>query len=408
MASFHRESFIMLATLGTTGFVSALALLAVASNRIPGILSEQVTMTLLLIQWHVTGLTLSKFGIDYALFAIASKHRDTTFRLRDVLAFPVLPCALGFFMASLFLFSPIAAGLLAIAVILDTLSTFTIAVLNAKRAFYAVSVGNLLNYPVFVFLLVGTAHFVPTLTIETVLLPFMLSSLLRYCWLTVRFSDIQKSATPISLTGKSRFGAQGALNLALFRSDQIMLAVTVFATNVLLIDLGELSKYLFLARFPEVATGVLVLVGTVFFPTYHFSDAGRTRREMRRSAVGRFYVFAACICLLVGMITIAIARYLFAGPLPPLAWCAPFALQIPLILLANLATYSMQSQGYVPVLLRNLAISVAAGAVVLSAAVATGSLYMLAWTVPSQLAIFITLFYIAPWGTSTTLFKVNV
>ena len=103
--------------------------------------------------------------------------------------------------------------------------------------------------------------------------------------------------------------------------------------------------------FPELATGVLVLAGTVFFPAHHLY-AHRDEGDRRNV---RTYL---ALALATGVArhsrrTRRAPRVCRAG-IARGGWCAPFVVQIPLILLANLATYSMQSQGHLPGLLRNL------------------------------------------------------
>lgn len=395
-----RESLAGFAALGLTGLASALALLALASNRMTGIAPELVAAMLLAIQWHMVGLTLAKFGIDYALFAIVSKNRDTTYRSRDSLAFPVLPCVAVFALASLGLFSPPAAGLLALAVLADTISTFKLAEFNAKRAFYTASFGNLLNYPLFVALWAFVARD-GTATLTQGIALFALTSLARLGWFAFRFARFARGARPVTLGVKGWIGAQGALNLALFRSDQILLALLLFLGAAWLQGAPELNQYVFLARLPELATGVLVLAGTVFFPAHHLY-AHRDEGDRRNV---RTYLALALATGVGGILAVLAARPAFAGPALPVAWCAPFVVQMPLILLANLATYSMQSQGHLPGLLRNLLFAAIAGGALATAAVHAESALLLAWVVPLQLAVFVALALAAPWGKPIALFR---
>lgn len=405
MPLISKDSLAALVLLGVTGLASTLALLALASNRIPGISADHATDALLAIQWHIVGVTLSKFGVDYALFTVVSRNPEFTHDQAQLIRFPVLPCVAGFLVLSLLLFQPLVALLVSAAAFFDTLSTFMLAVRNAKRAFHTVAVGNLLNYPIFVVLLAGAASFVSP-SLELTLALFLFTSVLRYCWLLVSLPNSSGISRTIALTGVGKFGAQGVLNLALFRLDQTALVVALFSSSVWHSGLQELGQYLFLARFPEFATGILVLIGTVFFPRYHFAPPNQEPHHRGRE-VGRVYLLVALACLAFALVAILGGRYVFAGPVPPILWCVPFVVQIPLILLANVATYSMQSQGYVNGLLRNLALAIAAGTVPLTIGIATGSLYALAWTVPLQLATYVGLTRIVSWGSPTRLYEVR-
>ena len=384
------------AWLGASGLASALSLLVLASNRLPGLGAAEVTPMLLAIQWHFVGLTLAKFGIDYALFAIVSRNRGATFRARTALSFPMLPCVAAFFAASLALFTPAQAAILAAAVFADTLSAFRQSEFNAKRHFSTSAAGAFLNYPVFVLLWWLLARGGTSLT--EALAAFAISSALRFAWFEARHAALSRGATPVQLTVKGLIGAQGALNMLLFRSDQLALAVMHFMLlGALALD-PMLAAYVFLARVPELATGLIVLMGTLFFPTHHLEPA-------RPAAALRFYAWPALAAAAGGAIGMAVLVPTFAGPHPSLAWCAPFAASIPLILLANLATYSMQSANCLPGLIRNLAISCAAGAAFIALAALQGSLLLLAWSVPVQLAIFFALAVAAPWGRTVASFR---
>ena len=395
----EKEALGGLAALGASGLASAAALVLLASNRLPGLGAEHVSPLLLAIQWHLVGLTLAKFGIDYALFTIVSRHRDKTFRLRSALAFPVLPLLAAFLVPSLALFSPMQALFLGIAVFADTLSTFRQAEFNAKRAFATSAIGTLLNYPLFVVLWAAISQGQPTSLTEG-LAAFAAASLARFVWFELRHAAIARGAAAVTLTVKGLIGAQGALNLFLFRSDQIALALLLFLGARALARDPMLAGYLYLARIPEFATGILVLAGTVYFPLRHLeAQPAAGSRNLR------FYAIAAAVAAAGAALAMALALPLFAGEPPAVAWCVPFIVQIPLILLANLATYSLQSQSYLPGLIRNLAISGLGGALVIAAAVWLDSLLLLAWAVPAQLVLFFALALAAPWGRRIALFE---
>ena len=384
------------AWMGLSGLASAASLLVLASNRLPGLGAGEVTPMLLAIQWHFVGLTLAKFGIDYALFAIISRNRDTTFRASTALGFPVLPCATAFAIASLALFTPMQAGILAIAVFADTLSTFRQSEFNAKRLFATSAIGAFLNYPAFVLAWWLLARDGTSLTEG--LAAFAVSSALRCAWFEARYIVHSRGATPVQLTVKGLIGAQGALNMLLFRSDQLALAVMHFALlGALALD-PMLAAYVFLARIPELGTGLIVLLGTLFFPS-HRLEPGKPGAHLG------FYAWLVVGAGAGAAVALAALVPTFAGPHPTLAWCAPFAVQVPLILLANLATYSMQSAHHLPGLIRNLSVSCVAGAAFIALAAWQGSLLLLAWTVPLQLAIFFALVVAAPWGRPVTMFR---
>jgi hypothetical protein len=207
-------------------------------------------------------------------------------------------------------------------------------------------------------------------------------------------------ALPIRLQAPLRFALQGLLNVAVFRLDQIVLALMLFLFHAAPPQ-EQLGIYVYLARFPELANGLLVIVGTVLFPLHHLQPvtAGRPAQPALRLFVPLGLAAA------VGTATVvAAAAYLKADGGFPLGLAALFLLQVPLIMLANLATYSMQSQGHLPGLLRNLGIACAAGSAVAVLAVCTSSIMLMAAVVPIQLAAFIALSLRVRWGPAIPLY----
>lgn len=402
MRSLSRDDVTGFAALGSAGFVSALSIFWIASNRIAEIPPHLSASALLAIQWHAVGLTLAKFGIDYAVFTIVSRNARVGFRPRTALAFPILPVVAGFFAFSLALFDAPVAALLAVAVFLDTLTTILAAELNARRRFLESAAGNLLNYPLFLALwYLAAQRTAPTLG-QAVLL-FCVSSAVRYAWVAWRASIGQRDASAFDLTVKGWIGAQGALNHFAFRSDQITLALLLFLGVDWVAGSADLSAYVFLSRLPELATGILVLTGTVLFPNRHLAPGIDTGN---RAVLGYYAVLAAAI-LALAAVAAAVALPLFVGKAPTPSWVVPFILQIPLVLLANLVTYSMQSQGHLPGLLRNLLVGSLAGMAVIAAAAMNQSLLLVAWVVPAQLSVFVALGLFAGWGGAIRLFAVG-
>lgn len=391
-----------MAVLGASGLASAAALLWLASNRIPGIAPDIAAALLLAIQWHLVGLTLAKFGIDYAVFAIVSRNPAVSFRVRDALAFPVVPLTLSFAAASAVLLPPVPAALVASAVFFDTLSTVQSAELNARRRFAESAFGNLLNYPVFVLAWAAFASAGSTTLVEGLGL-FLATRVLRYAWVAWRASRGLSAATGFEISVKGWVGLQGALNLLVFRFDQVLLAILFFAGAGWLEANPGMGVFLFLSRFPEFATGILVLAGTVLFPKRYLMPGSFSAAV----PVVRLYLALGLAVGLAGAAALALGGTLYAGSTPDARWWLPFAVQIALILPANLVTYSMQSGGYLPGLLRNYGLGIAAGALVAAVAVSQQSLVALAWAVPAQLAVFLAASLAVPWGREIRMFETS-
>jgi cytochrome bd-type quinol oxidase subunit 2 len=182
------------------------------------------------------------------------------------------------------------------------------------------------------------------------------------------------------------------MNWTLFRADQLallyipMLAVTSF-------DETTLTQYIFLTRIPEIGTGILVLFGTVYFPKY-FLPANRDAE--RTSRVRWIYLKLSTIVLILGTSIGLLALPIFNGARIDFAIALPFFLQLPLILWANLITYSMQSQGQLRRLVSNAMVAGFIGLLFIAALISANSHKILPWLIPLQLTVFILLGLLGP------------
>jgi hypothetical protein len=402
--AFEREGLAGMAVLGASGMLSAIALILLASNRIPGLPAILVTPLLLAIQWQIAGLTLAKFGTDFAIFAIVSQNQGLAYNALAGLRFPVLPATGVFWALCVPMFGWAGATYLAISVVADALSTFLQAELNARKRYLQSATGNVFNYPLFVICLAFLAGTI-TMTLEIALSLFAITSALRLCWnfYSVRSQFTSSNGQVFQLNSQFRIAAQGLLNMALFRTDQLAIALLVF-----LFDAGDalplLSAYLFLARCPEFGNGVLNLIGTVLFPKFHVQAQCRGE-SARLNRVLYGWLLLALMVLTIAALFVLIP--FFDGPAISFALALPFALQVPLALLANLASYSMQTHGYLPGLLRNYLLACLAGGVVLAFALHFMSIIVMAWIVPVQLFTSFVLFLAFSWGHPIRLYDIK-
>lgn len=392
------------AALGITGFLSAAALLVLGSNRVPGVSAELVTAIVLMVQWHALGWALSKLGIDYAVFNIVAKHPDRYFRLGDVLRGPSLAVTLCFGIACGLLFEPKVAALLAAAIVADTLSAIRGAELNARRRFYITAFGNALNYPLFVVLLWALSRQTPV-TFPVAVGLFTLTSWLRLIWFVACSHGLFRTRQPARITLHGTVAMQGALNVGLFKLDQIGLAALFFCgAQSLAADRDLAGQLAFLGRIIDVATGVLVVAGTVWFPKHPLLPpllGGANRHKLMLS------LFAVGGLLIAGGIAVWLALPVYNGAQPGWTLWIPFAVQIPLIFMANYLTFSLQRAEHFPALLRNQFLGVLAGAGCLAAFVTTLQGAWLAWLIPVQLAVFVAASTLAGWGAARSVHEVR-
>lgn len=379
--------------LGVTGLFSAMVLFVLASRQLSALSAETVSNLLLAIQWHVLGFTICKFGVDYAAFAALSREPKSSIALLPLLKFPVIPLAVAFAFASLLFFPAEMAALFLISVVSDALASFRAAELNAKQSYGTTAIGNLLNYPLLLcLLLIFSLYRTPTLFIGYFC--FALTSLLRFYWLYYGQGLKRHEGKVLHLSNIPLTGLQGLTNWTLFRADQLAL-ICIPALTPFKLDPEVIGQYLFLVRIPEISTGILVLFGTVYFPKYFLSTTSERNESIRIYAQ---YFFAGLVMFCAAALVTFFAIDAFNGSAISTSMWTPFVLQIPLILWANLVTYSMQAQGFLERLVIHAFLSTIIGFSYICALFLFDKLSLLGWLVPLQLCVFIVLGLVAPWG----------
>jgi hypothetical protein len=382
-----------MALLGVTGILAATSMLLLGAHLIPGMHIQTTVELLLLVQWHALGWAISKAGVDYAVFGIVSRDPGLTFDLAKVLKGPMIPLWAGFTICSLLIYGWQISLALGLALFSDTLSAIRNAELNARRKFLVTSVGNLLYYPLFVLLWMLAALCWPATLLQGLLL-LALCSAVRLIWF-IGAPQSRDNLRPAVVTRHFVPATQGLLNMAMFRSDQVLLATITFTGYMSAPPIGALAVYVFLCRVIDIATGFMVIVGTVNFPKYPLQGPALREAGFRKLGI-IVATFSALTTLGGAAVFWALKLYGGDGPTPGIV--IAFCLQIPLIFMANFLTYCLQRDQRFHALLRNQALAIAAGCAVLACYAATENLVWLAWVVPTQLLIFSALGLIGPWG----------
>ena len=193
-------------------------------------------------------------------------------------------------------------------------------------------------------------------------------------------------------------GIQQSLNYVLFRADQIVLAIMglKLRTNI------NLDMYVFMAKFPELLSGVMLIAGAVLFPKifirypFNFQDILNTLRK---------YSFVIAGYFIVVLLTLCIYTYLWKGENIPGYLLGPFLIHSLSIVLVNNITYSALRQGFLRRLLVNLSFSVLAGLFFSIYLFTNFTIGALSWVVPAQLLLFITMSLVIGWGQSRELYS---
>jgi hypothetical protein len=364
-----------------SGFISAIGMAALARGIIPGISLAASSSIILLVQWQVLVLTCAKMGLDQAIFAAVTASPSIHLSIRRHLLVRALPIGMIFFFVLARIFDPFSAAACTASALIDTEAVSRASELAARRRFSAVTVGNLLNYPVFILLLV-LSHDSDRRALRVAACCFLASSILRWLWIMSR-RDERAHVTSEPAVASLGLGLQQGLNYLLFRGDQV--AMPVAARWLFLpYSTASLSGYLFLARLPELFSSALVTVGPVVLPTLHRRifqpDSVSARRETLIASGAAIITVAA---LAVGGFWIVSER--------PTNWAllVAFAAAAMLALPANLITYSLLRAQQLSDIIRSLVIAVSFGLAAQTVALLIGSPSVFAISVPVALATYI-------------------
>lgn len=383
----------------SSGAFASLGLVLIASNRLPFISPPVGTFTLLFLQWQMLALTITKIGIGEVVFAVVSKDNQLYFDARRFLAGKPLLLAALLAVAIGYMFTPLA-GLVAFAcLLLDTCSTIFIADLNANNRFAATSIAGLLNYPVF-FLALLACSWVAHVSTQFMLLAFLLSSVTRWLWLRQQVSCAGREA--VICRANWEMAGQQALNYLMFRLDQLVLGSVALTSVFMLHNQEYIRQFVFLAKFPEILSSVLVTLGAILLPRLHLTSPQAIRwRHAPFLQVIIVLGYAASLYILLSL-------YLDFWHGPPLTEVSvfPFLVQALCILPVNLLTYSMIREGHLHGLLRNLYASIGLGLLVFFGIGWVTRSYPLAWLVPIQLLAFLAQGKLLSWGHQKTVYDV--
>ena len=372
-----------------SGIISALGLTLIASNRWNLLDSAIVTFVILYMTWQTLGLTITKMGIDQVIFASVSQDQTIFFGERKFFKKWVFPISAGFSILIAIIFSSWAGVVAFLTIILDTHSLMIMADLNARNHYGITAFSNLLNYPLFFIFILISSYYIK-LNITIILLFFLGTSLIRWIWLNSRKTSPHGKREVTSGIGVE-MGLLQVFNYLMFKLDQIVLASTLF----IVANNNFLAEYLFMAKFPELVSGILTAVGTILFPKLYITYPLKSNNSLK-------IIKQICLNLLTVFLTVIgslIYKLLWNGH-ELLSWyfVIPFLVHSAFIYIVNNISYSMIRQGYIRRLLLNLVSSVISGFVIVVILYSQNNYSFLIWIVPLQLGLFSLFSFNIPWG----------
>jgi hypothetical protein len=382
-----------------SGVVSAVGFVLITSNRWQLVKPAVGVFIVLFVQWQMLGLTIAKLGVDQVAFAVTTEDRSRVPSVTEHLRRRTFPLAAIFSLVVAVVFSPLAALVCLLSVLLDTDATVASADLNGRERFVAVAIANLLKYPLF-FIVVFAVHATTGLTSVGALAAFLATSALRWLWLAAQ-REALKTLPRVVCTTNLAMGYQQLLNYITFRGDQLLLATGIGAAVIQTGGPDFLQKYLFLARYPDLVSGVMVVLGVVLLPRLFLPYPIEGFRL--RSAVVRHWPWLLAYVAAIAT-PILFQSLLWQGSTIHRWLLVAFVASALLILPANVLTYSMIRQGHLAALVRNLTWAIVGGLVLNGVGYALSTPIPLVLTIPTQLSLFVTLGLTTSWGARKALY----
>lgn len=383
----------------SSGFLSAFCFALITSERWPIIKPNLVIFIVLYVQWQTLGLTISKLGIEQVVFAIVSQNERIYFNSRRYVVYKVLPLAVVFSLYIFFIVSPLAALITFLTILLDAESLIIMSDLNARKLYLINSIANLLNYPLF-FLIIFMMIVFFEIGIKEILMVFLLTSFLRWLWLNCNRTT-KLDMKEVFCKANIEMGIWQVLNYLIFRIDQIVLgAIGLNLENVY--NEQFIRQYIFMAKYPELVSGIMVVAGTVIFPKVFISYPIYPQVIYKQ--------FQKYIVWIVSFVVILFVLWFFyisiwSGEHISWNFAIPFLINSIFIFGVNNITYSMIRQGYLVGLLRNLSCSITIGLLIVLVFYVTKQVIILTWVIPIQLILFTFFVFIFPWGRRRELYE---
>lgn len=366
-----------------SGLFSSLCLVILASQQIPSIPSDSVVFILLFVQWQAFVLTAAKLGIDQAIFATVSGDQRIHYNIPRFIITHSLPICLFSSIIVALTFSITAGAVAFLSTILDVYSIAWIAHANARRRFGVTAVANVLKFPLFFVLIFLSSGWYSGRTF--LLLCFLLSSMARAVWI-YRQREQQSQDQEVFLSAVLPMTVQQLLNFCLYRLDQLALASFGTFTHI---TAQSTEMFVYIAKFPELIGGGILLLGTLTFPTLVAgSQIPDVHLRLRITRGAKLLLLVASLGICVGFFVYQIS-WKEGMTISLFQLSVPFLLTASLILPTHVVSYVMLRNGYLRNLIRNLGVGVVSGGIVCTIALKAGHVTLLAWTVPIQLIVFL-------------------
>lgn len=362
----------------SSGALTSLGLMLISSGYFSQLKPIQVIFIISLIQWQQLGLTFAKLGMDQISFVIAfvtpGNKLDYFYLIKkySIIVSWIFVAVIGLF------FHVKAWGVLGLCILFDVFATAKVSELNARKAFVKTNIANFLKTPFFLIIVVVVAYYFD-INDWIILSFFLLACFSRFGYLYN--IDNKDGFVKIRDNSQLKLGIQQILNYVLFRINQYLILVPFFIEKI---DSSIfVNKFLFMARYPEIVSGVLVGVSPLYLP------------YINKKVFSFKYVVAFVVVLCLSFSLGGYLYKLFWAMDATISFCDifPFALHCSLILYVNALSFVFLKDKKYNSLICNLSLSLFFSALLffLLYVLKFNVQYLIYYIVPVQLLLFIVL-----------------
>lgn len=377
--NFKKSVYSIFKLLGS-GLFTTIGFVILASGRIYTIEDDISLFVLIFIQFQMIGLTISKFGIDNLIYA--NYISDNNYKIDPVVYIKKfgIYLILLFCIISYFTFNLQSAIFLFFLLIFDTFSVLSLIQISARGNYNATLFSNFLSYPLF-FLLFFGINFYYSLTKTQILFLLVLCSILRATSSSYNFKFINQPNSLLIFNYK--IGLQQILNYVIFKTDQIIFSLGVISASVFNYNDLDLKKFIFLSKFPEIVSGVMVSLAVLYTPYFYINS-----KEKYLYLISKYKNFIP-LAISLAFLGIFFYSFLWKGDdIISVYLLLPYLIHVFLIIIVNMITVGFLKDQKINNLIKNLIISITTGLVTLLIVVLFKLANGLLWAIPIQLLTF--------------------
>jgi hypothetical protein len=361
------------------GAISSLLIFFIASNRLFPNDKDHTLSLLNFYQLQMLGITVAKYGIDQMVISRLNPNHQTN--TNAFFTQRVFPLTLLFCIVIGFIKGWVYAAFLALILPMEVMSILISVEWSVSNKIKFTSILTLLGNPL-AFILIYLVYKKNLQSVNIMFACFLLSSLIRIT-LALFFRN-KGSKTEIAILSYN-VPLQQIGNYFMFRFDQVVIAMSLgiaFLGNKLL-----MGQYLFLAKFPEVASGVIVSLAPLLYRQLG-NQVVTSLKNLFKNRI--FLLMSICICIC----QLAVTFFVFKPRNMDnnILLFVPFVISSLLVLPTNMVTYFLLKKAAIAKInILNL-ISCITGVIILFISLLCANVYLFSLVVPMQLLIYI-IFY---------------